>query len=78
MLDAGRQQPRRPAGAGGGRQAVLVAAGERIRCDGRVADGVSELDTGLISGESVPGASRPGDKVFAGTVNLGGAAAPAT
>ena len=24
----------------------------------------------LISGESVPGAARPGDKVFAGTLNL--------
>ena len=38
--------------------------------DGRVADGVSDIDTGLISGESVPGAARPGDKVFAGTLNL--------
>ena len=50
--------------------AVLVAAGERIPVDGRVADGVSDIDTGLISGESVPGAARPGDKVFAGTLNL--------
>jgi Cu2+-exporting ATPase len=50
--------------------AVLVAAGERIPVDGRVADGVSDIDTGLISGESVPGAAHPGDKVFAGTLNL--------
>lgn len=50
--------------------AVLVAAGERIPVDGRVADGVSDIDTGLISGESVPGAARPGDRVFAGTLNL--------
>src|SRR3954447_7228878 len=50
--------------------AVLVAAGERIPVDGRVADGISDIDTGLISGESVPGAARPGDRVFAGTLNL--------
>ncbi|MBY6262949.1 cadmium-translocating P-type ATPase [Azospirillum sp. 412522] len=49
---------------------ILVAAGERIPVDGRVADGVSDLDTGLITGETVPGTARPGDQVFAGTLNL--------
>ncbi|HYD67503.1 heavy metal translocating P-type ATPase [Azospirillum sp.] len=49
---------------------VLVAVGERIPVDGRVADGVSDLDTGLITGESVPGTVRPGDQVFAGMLNL--------
>src|SRR3954447_23888687 len=49
---------------------VLVAAGERIPVDGRVEDGVSDIDTGLITGESVPGAARPNDQVFAGTINL--------
>ncbi|HLO75512.1 MAG TPA: heavy metal translocating P-type ATPase metal-binding domain-containing protein [Magnetospirillum sp.] len=49
---------------------VLVAAGERIGVDGIVADGQSDVDTALISGESVPVAVAVGDRVFAGTVNL--------
>ncbi len=49
---------------------ILVAAGERIPVDGRVSDGVSDLDTALITGETVPGTARPGDQVFAGTLNL--------
>ncbi|MGE5516612.1 MAG: heavy metal translocating P-type ATPase metal-binding domain-containing protein [Bacteroidota bacterium] len=49
---------------------VLVAAGERIGVDGVVADGRSDVDTALISGESVPVAVAVGAKVFAGTINL--------
>ncbi|WP_448203687.1 heavy metal translocating P-type ATPase [Azospirillum sp. sgz302134] len=49
---------------------VLVAVGERVAIDGRVSDGVSDLDTGLITGETVPGSVRPGDQVFAGMLNL--------
>ncbi len=51
---------------------VLVAAGERIGVDGTVSDGASDLDTSLITGESVPQVVRPGDGVFAGTLNLSG------
>ena len=50
---------------------VLVAVGERIPVDGRVAVGTSELDSSLITGESLPGAVAVGDRVFAGTLNLG-------
>jgi Cu2+-exporting ATPase len=50
---------------------VLVAAGERVPIDGRVAAGRSELDSSLITGESLPAAVAPGDRVFAGTLNLG-------
>ncbi|WP_119678275.1 heavy metal translocating P-type ATPase [Indioceanicola profundi] len=50
--------------------AVLVAAGERIGIDGTVADGSSELDTSVVTGESAPQPVRPGSKVFAGMVNL--------
>ncbi|MBP2311728.1 heavy metal translocating P-type ATPase [Azospirillum soli] len=49
---------------------VLIAVGERIPVDGRVSDGVSDVDTGLITGETVPGTVRPGDQVFAGMLNL--------
>ncbi len=54
---------------------VLVAAGERIGIDGRVTAGVSEVDTALIDGESVPKPVASGTRVFAGTLNL---AAPLT
>ena len=49
---------------------VLVAAGERIGVDGRVAEGCSDLDTALVTGESVPASVAPGAAVFAGMVNL--------
>ncbi len=50
---------------------VLVAAGERVPIDGRVSAGRSELDASLITGESLPAAVARGDRVFAGTLNLG-------
>jgi Cu2+-exporting ATPase len=49
---------------------ALVAAGERIGVDGTVVDGASGLDTSLITGETVPATVGPGDRVFAGTLNL--------
>ncbi|MFW5679290.1 MAG: heavy metal translocating P-type ATPase [Pseudomonadota bacterium] len=49
---------------------VLATAGERIGVDGQVKDGASEIDTSLITGESLPQAVAPGDAVFAGTLNL--------
>jgi Cu2+-exporting ATPase len=52
---------------------VLVASGERIGVDGTIADGRSEVDTSLITGESVPAPVKPGDLVYAGAVNLGAA-----
>ena len=51
---------------------VLTAAGERIGADGAVIDGRSDIDTSLISGETLPQSVAPGDKVFAGTVNHSG------
>ncbi|MBM3556251.1 MAG: copper-translocating P-type ATPase, partial [Alphaproteobacteria bacterium] len=50
---------------------LLTAAGERFAADGEVIVGVSDIDTGPVSGESVPARAQPGDRVFAGTVNLG-------
>ncbi len=49
---------------------VLAGAGERIGVDGRVAEGRSEIDRSLITGESLPEAVAPGDPVQAGTLNL--------
>ena len=53
-------------------QVVVAAAGDRIGADGIVLDGQSDVDTSLITGETVPVAVRSGDQVFAGTLNLSG------
>ncbi len=52
---------------------VQVRPGERIGADGTVVDGTSEADQATITGESVPVLKRPGDEVFAGTLNGTGA-----
>ncbi len=49
---------------------IAVAAGERIGIDGVVREGRSDIDTAMVTGETVPQAARPGDAVFAGTINL--------
>ncbi|MFM2129081.1 MAG: cadmium-translocating P-type ATPase, partial [Pseudomonadota bacterium] len=51
--------------------ALSVAAGARIAADGMVEKGTSELDTSLVTGESLPVTARPGAAVLAGTLNLG-------
>ena len=48
---------------------VLVAPGERIAVDGEIAEGRSEVDGSLITGESLPHAVGPGEIVYAGTLN---------
>ena len=50
---------------------VAVATGERIPADGRIVAGRGEIDTSLVTGESLPRPVGIGDGVFAGTVNLG-------
>jgi Cu2+-exporting ATPase len=69
LLPDGRTRSVRPELLEAG-QTVLVAPGERIGVDGTVKDGRSEIDTSAITGETVPAAAGPGDKVFAGTINL--------
>ncbi|GBD41871.1 putative copper-importing P-type ATPase A [bacterium HR39] len=49
---------------------ALVAAGERIPADGTVEAGTGSVDTSAITGETVPRRVAPGERVFAGTVNL--------
>tara|TARA_R100000005_G_C5003995_1_gene212902 strand:- start:10099 stop:12420 length:2322 start_codon:yes stop_codon:yes gene_type:complete len=50
---------------------VRIMAGDRLPVDGIVVSGRSELDVSLITGESLPTAVKPGENVFAGTLNLG-------
>lgn len=51
---------------------LLIAAGERIPVDARVASGASDLDCSLVNGESRPQPVEPGSAVRAGTLNLTG------
>ncbi len=52
---------------------VIVKPGQRIPADGQVASGDSAVDQAPVTGESMPVDKRPGDKVFAATVNGEGA-----
>ncbi|HEU5046455.1 MAG TPA: heavy metal translocating P-type ATPase [Rickettsiales bacterium] len=49
---------------------LLVAAGEKVAADGIVAKGVSDIDTSLITGETVPQRAAEGQKLFAGMINI--------
>ncbi|OYW57614.1 MAG: ATPase, partial [Rhodobacterales bacterium 12-65-15] len=51
---------------------VLVRPGARMPVDGVVLTGASEVDRGLLTGESLPVQARPGMAVSAGEVNLTG------
>ena len=51
---------------------ILIAAGERVPVDARVAQGRSELDCSLVSGESLPQPVSAGASLQAGTLNLTG------
>jgi Cu+-exporting ATPase len=48
---------------------VLVKPGERFPVDGEVLEGNSQADEALISGESLPVAKQPGDRVTGGAIN---------
>jgi Cu2+-exporting ATPase len=51
---------------------ILLAAGERVPVDAKVATGHSEIDCALVSGESLPQPAAPGAMLSAGTLNLTG------
>ncbi|MBM3392689.1 MAG: copper-translocating P-type ATPase [Betaproteobacteria bacterium] len=47
----------------------VVRPGESVPVDGEVAEGASSVNEAMLTGESLPLAKNPGDKVFAATVN---------
>lgn len=56
-------------------QHVRIAAGEKFPTDGQITEGHSEIDTALVTGETLPRAVEPGSAIYAGTMNI---AAPLT
>ncbi len=51
---------------------IVVKPGERVPIDGIVVDGVSQLDTSALTGESVPRHVEAGAEVISGCVNMSG------
>jgi Cu2+-exporting ATPase len=52
---------------------VLVKPGEKIPVDGQIAEGESEIDVSMITGESEPVRKKKNDEVIGGSVNGTGA-----
>jgi Cu+-exporting ATPase len=51
---------------------VIIRPGERIPVDGEVLEGRSAIDESMLTGEPLPVAKHPGDRVFAGAMNTTG------
>ena len=51
---------------------VVIRPGERVAVDGVIVEGMSQIDESLITGESLPVAKQPGDKVTGGAINADG------
>ena len=51
---------------------IVVRPGEKIPLDGRILEGDSQVDTSVLTGESVPRRVEAGDAVMAGGINMYG------
>jgi Cu+-exporting ATPase len=61
-----------PAAAVATGDVVVARPGERLPVDGTVIGGHSEVDESLLTGESLPVAKAPGDRVTGGSINGSG------
>jgi len=50
---------------------VVVAPGGALAADGELLDGNAALDESMLSGEALPATRQAGDRVHAGTINVG-------
>ncbi|HVQ35925.1 MAG TPA: heavy metal translocating P-type ATPase [Pyrinomonadaceae bacterium] len=48
---------------------LRVRPGERVPVDGAIVEGTSAVDESMVTGESIPVAKEPGERVIGGTVN---------
>lgn len=51
---------------------IIIKPGEKVPLDGKIIQGMSNLDTSALTGESVPRNVKIGDKVLSGCINLDG------
>ena len=51
---------------------IVVDPGEKVPIDGVIVEGNTTLNTGALTGESVPRAAKPGDDVISGCINMSG------
>jgi len=53
-------------------ETFIVKPGEKVPLDGKILLGTSAIDSSPLTGESRPKSVRPGDRVFAGSINKQG------
>ncbi len=51
---------------------IVVKPGAKIPVDGEVTEGLTAIDESMLTGESIPVEKKPGDKVFAASINKTG------
>lgn len=51
---------------------IVVQPGEKIPLDGIILEGISDLETSALTGESLPRNVQPGDEVISGCINMSG------
>lgn len=51
---------------------IVIKPGERVPIDGVIVEGVTQLDTAALTGESVPRTTKTGDNIISGCINMTG------